>query len=606
MPGRQGGTYPFPPWLGAALLSALVLAAFSASLSFPFAAFDDGDYVTANPHVQEGLTKSSLVWAFTQFHFANWHPLTWMSHMLDWKAWGAAAPGHHLTSLLLHLANAALLFGFFLRATHLLLPSLLTAALFALHPLRVESVVWISERKDVLCAFFFFWMLHAWLQYARRPGTARYLLVLLLFAAGLASKPMLVTAPLVLLLVDVWPLGRLTPCAPRRRWILLGVEKLPLLGLSLGSSLLTLRAQRAGGALSTLNDIHLGERLATAATGLAAYLAKTAWPTRLSVHYPLSGQGLASSWPLLLAACTLIAALTALAAWQWRSRPSWAVGWAWMLVMLLPVIGLVQVGSQSVADRYTYLPLIGPVAALCFSLPWDAAGRLRWPLRASALALVAACALLTIRQTEVWRDDRSLFERVLAVSPGDPLGEQGLANLALAEGRLDEAEARFDRVLATSPRAGRVLMAKGLLALRRNEPDIALAWYLRAQEVEPDQTLVAPYLAQALMRVGRAEDAVALLRPLALANPTYPALASVYGLALGVAGHHREAGEQLRRAVGLSPGDASLRTNLGVALAHQGLLREAIEVFDSALVIEPGLEAARTQLQRAREELSGR
>ena len=596
----------FPPWLAAALLSALVFATFSAALAFPFAGLDDGDYVAANPHVHQGFTRANLVWALTQSHFSNWHPLTWASHMLDWKLWGPAASGHHLTSLLLHAANAALLFAFFLRATGLLWPSLLSAALFALHPLRVESVVWISERKDVLCAFFFFALLHAWLGYVRRPGPGRYALVLLLLAAGLASKPMLVTAPLVLLLVDVWPLGRLAPGAPLRRWLWLGAEKLPLLALSLGSALVTLRAQSAGRAMSSLHDVPPGDRLANAATGVATYLAKTVWPTGLAVHYPLAGQDLASRWPQVLAACALVAALTALAASRFRAQPAWAAGWAWMLVMLLPVIGLVQVGSQAVADRYTYLPLVGPVAAVCFSLPWDLGSRRGALLRAGAAALVAACVLLSARQTEVWRDSRSLFERVLAITPGDSFGEQGLANLALAEGRFEEADARFDRVLAASPQAGRALLAKGMLALQRNQPARALEWCLRAQAVEPDQTLVAPTLSQALVRLGRAQEAVALLQPLAEANPGYPALASAYGLALGVAGRPREAMRQLQRAVALTPSDASLRLNLGVALAQQGLLQEAIEAFEAALTLEPGLSAARARLEQAREDLARR
>jgi len=468
-------------WLGAALVAALSLSAFSAAVGFPFAGIDDADYVTGNPHIQQGFTAATMRWAFTRTYAANWFPLTWLSHTLDWTLWGSAPAGHHLSSVLLHAANGALLFLFLLQATRLYWPSLLTAALFAVHPLRVESVVWISERKDVLSAFFFLLMLVAWLGWVRKPGAARYLLVCALFAAGLASKPMLVTAPFVLLLLDVWPLRR----PPLLR------EKLPLFLLSAAASLLTLRAQSSGRAISPLP---LSSRIADAIEGYAIYLKMAVWPARLAVHYPLHPE---IHWGPLLAAAALLVAITGLCLWQLRERPQLAVGWAWFLVMLLPVIGVVQAGSQSVADRYSYLPLIGPFFALSFSLPRRAA------LWATAAAAVCALFVLTLRQESYWRDDGALFSHALEVSPDDPLALQALANQRLSQGKLEEAEALYRAVLRQWPTAGRALNARGLIALRRGQPREALRWFEQALAVEPDPTLVAPTMAATLTQLGR-------------------------------------------------------------------------------------------------------
>ncbi|HEX9579190.1 MAG TPA: tetratricopeptide repeat protein [Myxococcales bacterium] len=570
-------------WLCAALLAALSLSAFSPAASFSFVGLDDGDYITGNPHIQHGFTRASLAWAFTRFHFSSWHPLTWMSHMLDWTLWGPAASGHHLTSVMLHAANGVLLFVFLLQATRLLLPSFFTAALFAVHPLRVESVVWISERKDVLSAFFFLFTLLAWLAWVRRPGLWRYLLVFALLAAGLASKPMLVTAPLVLLLLDVWPLRRF-PGLPWRRLVL---EKIPLFGLSLLSGLLTLQAQGAGGAVN--RTIPLAAGILHALDGCATYLMMTLWPARLAVHYPLQSE----RWPVLLGSAALLAAATAVCVWQRRERPQLLVGWLWFVVMLLPVVGVIQVGSQSVADRYTYLPLIGLFFALSFSLPWGA-GRL---LPTGAAAVIALLYLLTLRQETFWRDTHALFAHALEISPGDPLAEQALANDLLAAGKLDEAEAGFREVLRQWPRSGRALNAMGLIALRRGDPQAALRWFQLAFAVEPDPTLVAPAMAQTLTRLGRATEAVQLLEPL---DPEYPVLQRELGIALAIVGRRKEAEERLRHSAQLEPRDAATQLNLGSLLAREGRFAEAIGHFQSALEIDPALESARQQLDLAR------
>ena len=565
-------------WLGAALVAALSLSAFSAAVGFPFAGIDDADYVTGNPHIQQGFTAATMRWAFTRTYAANWFPLTWLSHTLDWTLWGSAPAGHHLSSVLLHAANGALLFLFLLQATRLYWPSLLTAALFAVHPLRVESVVWISERKDVLSAFFFLLMLVAWLGWVRKPGAARYLLVCALFAAGLASKPMLVTAPFVLLLLDVWPLRR----PPLLR------EKLPLFLLSAAASLLTLRAQSSGRAISPLP---LSSRIADAIEGYAINLKMAVWPARLAVHYPLQPE---IHWRPLLAAAALLVAITGLCLWQLRERPQLAVGWAWFLVMLLPVIGVVQAGSQSVADRYSYLPLIGPFFALSFSLPRRAA------LWATAAAAVCALFVLTLRQESYWRDDGALFSHALEVSPDDPLALQALANQRLSQGKLEEAEALYRAVLRQWPTAGRALNARGLIALRRGQPREALRWFEQALAVEPDPTLVAPTMAATLTQLGRTAEAVRLLEPLEPAHPDFPDLQRELGVALAEVGRTDEALAHLLRAQQLAPRDAATQLDLGILLARGARYGEAIERFQRALELDPQLQIARQQLELAR------
>ncbi|MGH9361727.1 MAG: tetratricopeptide repeat protein, partial [Thermoanaerobaculia bacterium] len=381
---RQGAVRPLAwtarlrslsPPLGLALLTVLV---FAPVVRHDFVSLDDPAYVTGNAQVRRGLTAEGFRWAWGNEVAGNWHPLTMLSHMLDAELHGLDPGGHHLTSLLLHAANAVLLFVLLRRLTGAAGRSAAVAALFAVHPLHVESVAWIAERKDVLSAFFFFLALLAWSGYARRPSSWRYLLALLAFALGLLAKPMVVTLPLVLLLLDVWPLGRLPLAAAAERRRALGPllrEKLPFVLLALGAAAVALVTQRE--AMSPLAALSLGRRIANALLAYAAYLSDTVWPRGLAVFYPLPGA--LPAWRVALAA-VLLAALTALALARLHRSPWLAVGWLWFVGMLLPVIGLLQVGSQARADRYTYLPSIG----LFVALVWEVAarvpiGRLRRP-----------------------------------------------------------------------------------------------------------------------------------------------------------------------------------------------------------------------------------
>ncbi len=463
----------------------LVLATFLAYgrvADAEFLRFDDGDYVTENPFVRAGLSWPGVRWACTRFHSSNWHPLTWLSHMLDVELFGLDPAGHHLANVALHAATAVLLFLFFDRTTGARTRSALVAGLFALHPLRVQSVAWVSERKDVLAGFFFVLVLLAWARYAAAPSRSRYLLALVLFALGLCAKPSLVAVPLVLLLVDFWPLARWSR-ATRARNLL---EKLPFLVLALLSSAITLLAQRSGGALAPSLVIPLGARVANAASSALTYVGRTFWPAQLCYFHPhpalvdplwrpVNAQALASGAVLLFA--------TGAALLLRRARPALFVGWCWTLVMLLPVIGLVQVGEQSWAERYAYLPLVGVYVALLFACEPPRA--LRVPLALALLALLAACTVATRRATLAWLDSRSLYERALLVSDKNYMAETGLANVLRDQGEIARARELYQAALAVRPTFAPALYGLGLLEQEAGDLERATALYERALASHP-------------------------------------------------------------------------------------------------------------------------
>src|SRR5947209_472240 len=354
-----------PSLLISLVLGAITFAVYAPVLNFEFVEFDHDSYVTGNPAVQNGLTFEGVLWAFRGFHVCNWHPLTMLSHMLDCSIFHLAAGGHHLTNLLLHTANTVLLFLLLKRMTGALWRSAMVAALFAWHPLHVESVAWVAERKDVLSTLFLLLTIWAYVRYAEKPGLRRYSLVLLWFSLGLMSKPMLVTLPGVLLLLDYWPLDRMrfasaqdadTAAAPSRRILSLVLEKLPLFVLSVAASIATLLAQREWNAVISLHSMSPSARLGNAIVSYAAYLEKMFWPVNLCAFYPLPGKVSAG---LFICAALMLGTICMLVWRSRRTRHYLSAGWLWYLLTLLPVIGLVQVGGQAMADRYTYVPLIG-------------------------------------------------------------------------------------------------------------------------------------------------------------------------------------------------------------------------------------------------------
>ena len=426
-------------------LSLLVFLAFSPVLGNGFTNYDDPSYVTANNQVKEGLSAEGVRWAFSTFHFYNWHPLTWMSHMVDVKLYGLNPAGHHLTSLLIHIANSVLLFLLLHTTTGAPGRSACVAALFALHPLHVEPVAWVSGRKDVLCTLFMLLALFAYREYARTGKVATYVLCALLYAAGLMSKGMLVSFPLVLLLLDFWPLGRVrrdpqdaggTGIVFRgetmRRLVL---EKIPLAALAAGSSIVTYLAQRESGAMPA--DGSLLANAANAIWNFAAYILKMLWPAGLAVYYPLAP---VPPWKVVLA-LTVIGAVSAVAVRAAARFPWLAVGWFWYVVTLFPVAGFVRLGHHAMADRYTYIPLIG----LFLVAAWGGAElfeRLRIPKAAragSAVAVLAACLVLTYQQAGRWHDSVTLFRYALEVTENNDLAHKNLGAALAGQGKYVEA-----------------------------------------------------------------------------------------------------------------------------------------------------------------------
>jgi tetratricopeptide (TPR) repeat protein len=442
-----------PLLLGAAL-ALLTLAAYLPALHNGFVNLDDGFYVTGNPQVQKGITRASAAWALTANVANNWHPLTLLSHQLDCQLFGLDPAGHHATSLLLHLANTLLLFAVLRGMTGALWRSAAVAALFAVHPAHVESVAWVAERKDVLSALFWILAMAAWTGYARRPSPGRYLLAALMMILGLMAKPMVVTLPFALLLLDVWPLER-----HGLGWRRLIAEKLPLLALSAAASLVTLRYQRTS--LAPLDLVPWSLRLANAAVSYAAYLGKLLLPRNLAVFYPIP---LAIPAWQVAAATVLLAALTALAVWKARRAPWLLVGWLWFLGTLVPVIGLVQVGRQAMADRYTYIPSIGLFVAIVWGIAALARER-RAILSMAAAAAILALAAGTWMQAGYWRDSVALYRHALAVTRGNYVAHVGLAKALTAKRDWTGAAEQYRAALALRP--GLTEARAGLAAVLR-------------------------------------------------------------------------------------------------------------------------------------------
>ena len=528
------------------------LAAYGGFADFEFVNFDDRTYITRNAQVSGGLTLDSARWALTATAPHNWHPLTWMSHMLDVELFGLEPVAHHRVNLLLHLVASLLLYAAWLRMTRAPVRSAVLAGFFALHPLHVESVAWISERKDVLSAVFFAGTLWAYAGYAARPSISRYLAVAALCAAGLASKPMLVTLPGVLLLLDIWPLER-----ARLEWAdasklgRLVLEKLPLLALCAGTSAITILAQERA---ITLWGVHsLPDRLSNAVVSYVRYLGKTAWPADLSVMYPHPGQWAALS---VVGCLALLAVFSAWILMRARSSPHLAVGWGWFLGMLVPVIGLIQVGEQAMADRYMYLPSIGLFVMATWHLPTLVpatlvAGR---ALLGLALTALVACSFATAAQVVHWKNSNTLWEHALAV---DPMNSVALAQLA----DLADDERRF---------------ADALVLLRR------------AVEIAPDRAATQYNLGNLLMRMQQWSEAIGPLREALRLRPGFARALESLGTVHSELGETRAAIELFERALQHRPDSTVAHTNLAAALEELGDRSNAVTHYREALRLAPG------------------
>ncbi len=539
-------------------LVALALAAHWPATGGAFLAYDDDQRVVANPMVQRGLTREGAIWAFASLHAANWTPLTWLSHMLDVELFGLAPWGHHLVSVLLHAANAALVFLAWRRLSGALWRSAAVAALFAVHPLHVESVAWVAERKDVLSAGFGWLAVLAWAAFAERPRRAPYLAACACLALSLLSKPTWVTLPMALLLLDFWPLRRLGRVGAGR----LLLEKAPLLLLALGSIAVTLLAQSRWGNVQTLDDLPLRLRLGNACLAYVAYLGAAVWPSALAVPYPHPGLQVSAPRVALAAAALLAATLVALR--QASLRPWLAVGWLWYLGTLVPMIGLVQVGGQARADRYAYLPLVGIYVALVWSVA-EAAPRLRLPRRllaAGFAAALAALALATRAQIGHWRDSISLFERALAVTSPNPVAHVMMAKALASAGRFDAALPHLDAAGLDHVAEAQVLRAAVLVELHREvEAEAAAETALRLAPGHPEALFHLGVLRQ---RRGRYAEAARLYREALRGDPEGLFLHARHNLALALErlgdreGARRELAEVLRIQPGFVPAQRSL------------------------------------------------
>lgn len=517
---------PVVAWALAAGLAIATAVLYSPVRTYGFVELDDPAYVTENPNVSRGLTANGVMWALTESHSANWHPLTWISHMADVSLFGMNAGAHHVVNVVLHALCAAILLLVLTWWTAAPWRSAFVAAVFALHPLHVESVAWIAERKDVLSGFFFMLTLAAYAFYVDRPSRRRFALVAVAFACGLMAKPMLVSLPIVLLLIDRWPLQRWGGSRGRSIWPLVR-EKWILIALALISSVVTIAAQQAGGAVATIQGIPITQRLATAVVGTFSYLIKMVWPANLSIIYPLTD---VASFPSLAPAVLVLVGLTFITYRLAKTWPAPFVGWLWYLVMLIPVSGIVQVGLQTIADRYTYLPMIGISIMVVWAIPPQISlpVGVRVAAGVAALAACGAMAMATRAHLPVWRDNVTLWTHATMVTLKVDEYE---AHLALGrqlggERRFDEARRHYELAAALRPDAADPLSGLGLTFALQNKFDEAIRHFQSGVERAPGDIEARRHLANAYVQAGHIEDAIREYRRLVALKPDEPRYAA--------------------------------------------------------------------------------
>jgi tetratricopeptide (TPR) repeat protein len=612
----------------------LTAAVYGQVIGHGFINYDDPDYITENLLVQEGLTREGSRWAFTTFTAANWHPLTWLSHMLDVQLFGVKPGMHHLVSVAFHLLNTILLFVILRQMTGALWRSAFVAALFALHPLHVESVAWAAERKDVLSTFFWLLTMGAYVRYAQKPGLQEYGPVVLFFVLGLLAKPMLVTLPLVLLLLDYWPLGRLkwndpapeiqrtAPPEPEKKrkkrtpqplekkkkppamgagkWshiLPLVYEKMPLLALSAASGFITYYAQQKGGAVASLIRVPLPERVANAVVSCAAYLWKMVWPSGLAVPYPIE----AWSAGAVLASASFLIAMTLVAVRRAGAYPYLLSGWLWYLITLLPVIGIVKVGDAAMADRYTYVTLIGPLVAVSWGARDLAArwSRGRVALTAAALPVVGALAVLTFIQTVYWKSSESLFRHALAVTENNYTAHTNLAVELFAQGSQDEAVIHLETAVRLRPDFPYALYNLGAIRMKQGRSDEAVRYCQSALQYNPNLWQALRCLAFLQLERGEAAEAVRNFEKTLAGRGPDPQVYVGLGDALAMTGRYEEALANYGRALARKPDAAEVHYNAARILIAMGRLDEAIGHLREAVRIKPDYARAHNNLGSA-------
>lgn len=578
-------------------LAAVTLFAYWGVLSAEFNNYDDAQYLTTNPAVQGGLSTSSIEWAFTSGYACNWHPLTWISHMLDWQLYGTNAGMHHLTGLIFHIANAILLFALLRWTTGSVWGSSFVAAIFALHPVHVESVAWVAERKDVLSTFFWLLTSLGYVAYARRPGWWRYFLVTFLFALGLMSKPMVVTLPAILMLMDVWPLNRVRFASPvsdgkgnSRSWIpenwqQLVLEKVPLLLMAAVSSWVTIQVQVGGGA-AVMTQLTLIDRVGNALISYVRYVGKFIWPANLSVFYPYNNH-----WPIWQVACAalLILLLLVVAAFQVGKKPFLMAGWLWYFITLLPVIGLIQVGEQSMADRYMYIPSIG----LSIMMVWSLSTLLRkipyrqWMFGTIGMALLAGCVLGTVKQVGYWKNSVTLFSHALDVTQNNSVAHYNLGQAFSTLGKHEQSIEHYRKALLINPRKDSAHNNLGLALVNQGKVEEALQHYEAALGLNPNNDAALYNYGVSLVMVGRFDDALIEFQKVLGLLPNDPMSLYQIGRVLCLQEKLEEAHQYLSESLRIAPGQANVHYQLGMLLERQGKTDEAVPHFSEALKYKP-------------------
>ena len=609
-PLAYGSSQSVPSLLRSPVVLPLILFVGTLILYVPvldggFINYDDPAYVTSNPHVLQGLSWSNVTWAFTATTEANWHPLTWISHMIDGQLFGPKPRGHHVTSVALQAFNVVLLFLILRRATRCMIRSAVVSGLFAVHPLNVECVAWVAERKSVLSMFFLLLALAAYGWYASKRSPGRYGLVVTLFALGLAAKPMVVTLPLLLLLWDYWPLRRIASkpqASSTRSTLLLVAEKIPLFAMAAASSWITLYAQRSGGALGTAELLPFGSRIENAIYSYAAYIGKGIWPAGLAVFYPHPENSLAA-WKVSLAGVLLVT--ITVAAWLYRERHRYLLtGWLWYLVSLVPMIGIVQVGRQAMADRYAYLPFVG----LFIIAIWGCAELLAH-LRMSAsvqiaiaVAVLVGYASVAFLQVNYWHDSYTLFAHALEVTHRNGVAEDNLGAALMQMGRPDLAQPHFEAAAEFIPQLSTAHYNLAVLAQQLNHPETAKHEYELALKYSSDPTENAQShsnLGFLLVQLNDSKAAIEQFNSALQINPEKQNSLLGRGMAEYRQGNLDAAVADLSRAAQVAP-LAQADFWLGRALEDKGQTDAAATAYDAAVRLAPGMAEAQQRLDALR------
>ncbi len=566
------------------ILSIIIFAVYRPVRKHEFIGFDDQAYVSDNPNVLGGLNWQNIKWAFTTGHAANWHPLTWLSHQLDCTLFGQNPGAHHIVNVFFHIANSLLLFIVFNRMTRRIWSSAFVAALFALHPLHVESVAWIAERKDVLSAFFGLSAILAYSRYAERPSIVWYLATLVLFALGLMAKPMLVTLPFVLLLLDYWPLERFSNLGTSIRRLIL--EKLPFFFLAGISSIITYIVQQKGGAVPPIYVLTIKARLANGVVSYLAYIAKMFWPTSLALLYPHPVH-----IPLIKVVVSgiILISLTGIFIYAGRIYKYLAVGWLWYLGTLVPVIGIIQAGTQSMADRYTYIPLTGLFVIIAFGAA-DLFKKIPFKnivLATAAVAVICACGIVTAKQLTYWQDSFSLFDHALAVTENNYMMHNNYGSVLSNLGRHEEAAEHFAETLKFIPNSHEAHNNYAYCLIELGRPDEAIEHLNTALKLKRNFPTAQYNIALALAAKGDYDGAIEQLKtylgPNANVASAYNHLATI----LVKKDKLDDAIALLEEAIVLKGDSYELHTNLGILLEKKGLIKEAKECYKKAIQINP-------------------